>query len=241
MQSKKHLCICTILCITLVSILGCSSNNGTTEKNNTSKHYSTQKSNKNNTSTQNSSKKDSSKNDDSSPATLTEKSTEDNKATNKNSNSISSKFTIDLKKFKKYDINNTNIEENENLFKEQSILRNAFATEDSYNKVMTDFCEKELLITDIGPIITPIFDTDERLYKAEDFKGASKTVLKILRNEIFARHGYIFDDQKLFNYFITRLWYVPTTPSKDFKESSLNTYEKQNIKLITELEKKATN
>ncbi|MCI6858642.1 MAG: YARHG domain-containing protein [Eubacterium sp.] len=60
--------------------------------------------------------------------------------------------------------------------------------------------------------------------------------LKITRNEIYARHGRIFNDQELQDYFRRQKWYVPQTAANDFDESCLNDVEEYNVKLIQKYE-----
>ena len=57
--------------------------------------------------------------------------------------------------------------------------------------------------------------------------------LSIIRNEIFARHGYIFKSTKMRNYFNDQNWYSPRFKKVDQYLSSI---EKENIKLIKEYE-----
>jgi len=63
----------------------------------------------------------------------------------------------------------------------------------------------------------------------EQAKGLIKDKLKIARNEIFARHGHVFEDIMLKKYFINKKWYKPIKKIS-FKE--LNIYEKYNVMLI---------
>jgi len=58
--------------------------------------------------------------------------------------------------------------------------------------------------------------------------------LRLARNEIYARHGYIFESDDLRIYFSKKSWYFPN-PSYD--GSSLNSVEKYNVMLIKEREK----
>lgn len=58
--------------------------------------------------------------------------------------------------------------------------------------------------------------------------------LYLARNEIYARHGYIFDSPDLQEYFGDMEWYKPTT--KDVPDSALNEYERANVQLILSLE-----
>jgi hypothetical protein len=65
----------------------------------------------------------------------------------------------------------------------------------------------------------------------EDF---SSEELRIMRNEIFAAHGYIFNSTDMIAYFGIMKWYKPV--SKDINDK-LTAREKANINLILELEK----
>ena len=57
--------------------------------------------------------------------------------------------------------------------------------------------------------------------------------LRIMRNEIYARHGYIFKLPELREYFMKQSWYVPV--SEDVT-NSLTSLEKENIELIKRYE-----
>ena len=58
--------------------------------------------------------------------------------------------------------------------------------------------------------------------------------LKIMRNEIFARYGYIFDQNgEMDKYFRTQKWYQAKNKSID---KFLTSLEKQNIKMIKTIE-----
>ena len=70
-----------------------------------------------------------------------------------------------------------------------------------------------------------------KIYTAEEIGGLN---LYLARNEIYARHGYIFNNTDLQEYFGGMSWYSPTT--KDVPDSALNEYEKANIELILSLE-----
>ncbi|MBV7507658.1 YARHG domain-containing protein [Bacillus sp. sid0103] len=58
--------------------------------------------------------------------------------------------------------------------------------------------------------------------------------LRLARNEIYARHGYIFESDDLRIYFSNTSWYFPD-PSYD--GTTLNAVEKYNVKLIQDREK----
>ena len=61
----------------------------------------------------------------------------------------------------------------------------------------------------------------------------SSDQLFIARNEIFARHGYIFNDKKLQNYFESQAWYQPNPSAKG--EPS-NEIENDNAQTIMDME-----
>lgn len=67
-----------------------------------------------------------------------------------------------------------------------------------------------------------------------DIAGLSKSDLRIMRNTIFARHGYIFKSADLANYFSNFDWYEPR-----YKSIPLNAFsdtERHNIQLIQSYE-----
>lgn len=61
--------------------------------------------------------------------------------------------------------------------------------------------------------------------------------LRVLRNEIYARHGRMFKDVKLQKYFETQSWYKANA---EFKDEQLNEIEVQNLAKIKEAEETAT-
>jgi len=73
----------------------------------------------------------------------------------------------------------------------------------------------------------------ERLLTASDLKNLSKNDLKIMRNEIFARHGYIFQTEAMKTYFQNQSWYMPKDSNVN---SQLTNIEQKNIVLIQRYE-----
>ena len=69
-------------------------------------------------------------------------------------------------------------------------------------------------------------------------KGFSKKELRYARNEIYARHGRIFNDDELQAYFEGKSWYVGTQIAEEFDESELSKVEKANVRLIQKYENK---
>jgi hypothetical protein len=76
----------------------------------------------------------------------------------------------------------------------------------------------------------------KRLLKEEDVENLLKPDLEIMRNEIFARHGYCFKKKDLRETFEDKDWYIPNTV--DVKRD-LTEIEKKNIVLIKKYEKYA--
>ena len=82
-------------------------------------------------------------------------------------------------------------------------------------------------------------DSDSKRLKKSDLKGMSKKELKLARNELYARHGYIFKDKSLARYFEGKSWYRGTIKGEDFKDNeSFNDIEIANRNLILKYEKK---
>ena len=84
-------------------------------------------------------------------------------------------------------------------------------------------------------------DSDSRLLTEEDFEGKTKAELRLGRNEIFARHGRIFETEDLNEWFSSKDWYKPLYTADEFSQNvKLNSYERQNASLILAEEKKMT-
>lgn len=79
-------------------------------------------------------------------------------------------------------------------------------------------------------------DSDKRYLTASEVSTLSKEMLGYARNEIFARHGYVFKTDKYAQYFSSKSWYRQD-PNFEGGSSSFNQYENANIKLIQEYEK----
>ncbi len=69
----------------------------------------------------------------------------------------------------------------------------------------------------------------------EDINGLSKADLRLARNEIYARHGFIFGAEDLQGYFSKQSWY---TPNPNYTNDLLSEIEHKNIYLIQQEESK---
>lgn len=74
----------------------------------------------------------------------------------------------------------------------------------------------------------------ERMLTAADLEGKSPQDLRLMRNEIYARRGYMFNDAALRAYFESQPWYVPLSGSVQLSE-----LERANVRLIQSLERPA--
>ena len=79
--------------------------------------------------------------------------------------------------------------------------------------------------------------SDEYAYSLEDIEGATQELCKLARNEIYARHGRIFDDPDLQAYFESTSWYEGYLTADEFDDSVLNDIERSNIDVIVQYEK----
>lgn len=79
-------------------------------------------------------------------------------------------------------------------------------------------------------------DCDSRYYSQEELEALSAEQLKLARNEIYARHGYIFHTGDTKNYFDSKSWYRGTVT--EVTDDMLNEYEIANRDLIISIENK---
>lgn len=76
-------------------------------------------------------------------------------------------------------------------------------------------------------------EATEQLLRKSDVSKYSKSELRLIRNEIFARHGFIFKSPELISYFKSQSWNKP-----EFNDitDKLTATEKANIDLLYKLE-----
>ena len=70
----------------------------------------------------------------------------------------------------------------------------------------------------------------------EDVSALSAEQLRIARNEIYARHGYIFRSEDLQTYFSGKEWYSPSVLADNFSDEMLSALELANLDLIKKYE-----
>ncbi|MDU1889780.1 MAG: YARHG domain-containing protein [Dysgonomonas sp.] len=77
--------------------------------------------------------------------------------------------------------------------------------------------------------ISDCSDCGKSLLTERDIKDKSLEELSLLRNEIFARNGYIFNNTRYDRYFSSQGWYNPVKNNTDVKLSGI---ENQNIEFL---------
>jgi hypothetical protein len=84
--------------------------------------------------------------------------------------------------------------------------------------------------------------TSQRLLQDQDVSGLPKRDLELMRNEIFARHGWVFNRDDLRQYFSGQPWYRPkgTLANRDqanrLASAELTAIEKYNVNFIKQYE-----
>lgn len=75
--------------------------------------------------------------------------------------------------------------------------------------------------------------SSKRKLKEKDLKKLGNKKLRLARNEIYARHGRMFQDEELQDYFDSQDWYTPSIAPEDFLDAKeLSKVERKNIAFI---------
>ena len=84
-------------------------------------------------------------------------------------------------------------------------------------------------------------DSASKYLTKEDLADIEPDMLRFARNEIFARHGRMFSDEELQNYFNDQSWYNGYIKPTNFNSSVLNDYERYNAAFISKYEESLKN
>ena len=114
--------------------------------------------------------------------------------------------------------------------------RSQYYRASAYYSEIVDYWENVREARDVSNVNEPLFATDKQYYTKENFENESKFVIHLAKNEIYARHGYIFKNEDLYNYFMGCVWYNPTCKAEDFDDSVLNEYEKANLEILASID-----
>ncbi len=82
-----------------------------------------------------------------------------------------------------------------------------------------------------------IYDTDRKYITASELSYYTRDEVRLILNEMYARHGYIFSTPEYQAYFDAQSWYYGTTTSQDAVVAAFNSYEKANHTTIVNYEK----
>ena len=74
---------------------------------------------------------------------------------------------------------------------------------------------------------------EDKAISEQMLRGLSLHELRLLRNEVYARHGRMFRAEWLQQYFYTQPWY---TPDENFKDETLSGNDKLNVETIVKFE-----
>lgn len=118
------------------------------------------------------------------------------------------------------------------------IERSEYFNKSKYAAGILDYLENVRGVLDMAYVVEPLYYTDMKYYSKQDFEGLPQEVIHVAKNEIYARHGYIFGNEDLQNYFLGCVWYEPKVSSAEFDDAVFNDYEKKNLDLLAELDKK---
>ena len=81
-----------------------------------------------------------------------------------------------------------------------------------------------------GTYLVP--DSDSRIMDSSELDGLDAYTIRLIANEIYARHGYTFRNEEYLNYFSQKSWYQPTISADDFSDDMLNSVEQANVTMI---------
>ena len=114
--------------------------------------------------------------------------------------------------------------------------RSQYYTASAYYSEIIDYWENVREVRDISNVMEPLFETDRKYYTKEEFESEPMLVIHLAKNEIYARHGYVFADKDLYNYFMGCIWYSPISDSANFDDSVFNEYERANLEILADLD-----
>ena len=104
-------------------------------------------------------------------------------------------------------------------------LASAFLSRASCNNVLTQ---------PVSAYILP--QSAERRLTEADLEGLSHQQLCLARNEIYARHGRIFQTPQIAAYFEAQSWYHGTVPGASFDNNTLSPIEHANADFLANYE-----
>lgn len=83
-----------------------------------------------------------------------------------------------------------------------------------------------------------IYPTDEMYITDDELDDFSRDEVRLILNEMYARHGYIFQREEYYNYFSEKDWYHPRYSDQGVVQSYFNKYEEANRLTIIDYEER---
>lgn len=114
--------------------------------------------------------------------------------------------------------------------------RKQYRDQCSFYPEVEEYLENVREVRDISSLVEPLYYTDMKIYQKQDFDDVPPLIIHLAKNEIYARHGYIFKNEDLNNYFKGQIWYKPAITPENFKDSLFNKNEQENLKLLSSLD-----
>lgn len=75
--------------------------------------------------------------------------------------------------------------------------RSQYYRASAYYLEIVDYWENVREARDVSNVNEPLFATNKQYYTKENFENEPKLVIHLAKNEIYARHGYIFKNEDL--------------------------------------------
>lgn len=135
-----------------------------------------------------------------------------------------------IKKEKQYDPNYEVQENTYHINGKESTFEEVENEIDTVLKQYENYPDLIFTPYDAQPSDYIFFDSDVRYLTDNEVKKLDSTDIKYAINEIYARHGYIFKDEELRNYFHEKSWYSGSV--EDVNSIQFNSYEDENLKLL---------
>ncbi len=137
------------------------------------------------------------------------------------------------------DLNPNNTEgtlEKNSLYNSMQEIETTFEEQSSEMIMETESMTESENSFETSEYILPYSNT--RYLTEEDVAGLGKDEIRIALNEIYARHGRIFQSEDLNAHFSSKSWYEPKYSAEEFsavESSIMNDYEKKNIEFLAEV------
>lgn len=107
--------------------------------------------------------------------------------------------------------------------------------ENTESLIIQDVTKQEATTSSDDLYILP--ESDKSFVDETKIEQMDQSTLRLAINEIYARHGRIFDSEDLNAYFNSQPWYTPTKTADQFDNSCLNEYEKKNLQTLSKYRK----